>query len=83
MASFVGTKEEFKRYVGPMLRNLVQQLTKKHKMEIGKCEHCGTVENLEAAHKHGKDRGSLILKQACLYLFKCTYNMKIALLSSC
>lgn len=60
MASFVGTKEEFKRYVGPMFRNLVQQLTKKHKMEIGKCEHCGTVENLEAAHKHGKDRGSLI-----------------------
>lgn len=60
MASFVGTKEEFKRYVGPMLRNLVQQLTKKHKMEIGKCEHCGTSENLEAAHKHGKDRGSLI-----------------------
>src|SRR3989304_4930159 len=60
MASFVGTKEEFKRYVGPMLRNLVQQLTKKHKMEIGKCEHCGTSKNLEAAHKHGKDRGSLI-----------------------
>ena len=60
MASFVGTKEEFKRYVGPMLRNLVQQLTKKHKMEIGKCEHCGTSENLEAAHKHGKDRGFLI-----------------------
>ena len=43
-----------------MLRNLVQQLTKKHKMEIGKCEHCGKSENLEAAHKHGKDRGSLI-----------------------
>jgi len=60
MASFVGTKEEFKKYVGPMLRNLVQQLTKKHKMEIGKCEHCGTSENLEAAHKQGKDRGALI-----------------------
>ena len=62
MASFVGTKEEFKRYVGPMLRNLVQQLTRKHKMEVGQCEHCGTTEMLEAAHIHGKDRGALIDK---------------------
>ena len=60
MASFIGTKEEFKRYIGPMLRNLVQQLTKKHKIEVGRCEHCGISENLEAAHKHGKDRCSLI-----------------------
>ena len=62
MASFVGTKEEFKRYIGPMLRNLVQQLTRKHKMEVGCCEHCQTTENLEAAHVHGKDRGALIDK---------------------
>lgn len=45
-----------------MLRNLVQQLTKKHKMEVGCCEHCKTTENLEAAHVHGKDRGALIDK---------------------
>lgn len=62
MASFVGTKEEFKRYIGPMLRNLVQQLTRKHKMEVGQCEHCQTTENLESAHVHGKDRGALIDK---------------------
>lgn len=62
MASFVGTKEEFKRYVGPMLRNLVQQLTRKHKLEVGQCEHCGTTETLEAAHIHGKDRGTIIDK---------------------
>ncbi len=62
MASFVGTKKEFKRYVGPMLRNLVQQLTRKHKMEIGQCKHCGATEMLEAAHVHGKDRGALIDK---------------------
>jgi 5-methylcytosine-specific restriction endonuclease McrA len=60
MASFVGTKEEFKRYIGPMLRNLVQQLTRKYKSEVGKCEHCGSVESLEAAHVHGKDRNALI-----------------------
>lgn len=62
MASFVGTTEEFKRYIGPMLRNLVQQLTKKHKFEVGKCEHCSTSETLEAAHVHGKDRGTIIDK---------------------
>ena len=62
MASFVGTKVEFKRYVGPMLRNLVQQLTRKHKLKVGRCEHCGTTEMLEAAHVHGKDRGTIIDK---------------------
>lgn len=62
MASFVGTKKEFKRYLGAMLRNLVQQLTKKHKMEIGCCEHCQATNNLEAAHVHGKDRGAIIDK---------------------
>ena len=60
MASFVGTKEEFKRYVGPMLRNLVQQLTRKHRKKVGRCEHCGTTEMLEAAHVHGKERGTII-----------------------
>jgi len=62
MASFVGTKEEFKRYIGPRLRNLVQQLTKKHKMDIGHCEHCKSTESLEAAHVHGKNRVALIDK---------------------
>ncbi len=57
MASFVGTNEEFKRYIGPMLRNLVQRLTKKYKSEIGCCQHCGATDSLEAAHVHGKDRG--------------------------
>jgi 5-methylcytosine-specific restriction endonuclease McrA len=60
MASFIGTKKEFKRYIGPMLRNLVQQLTKKHKSKIGQCQHCGAPDSLEAAHLHGRDRGEII-----------------------
>jgi hypothetical protein len=60
MPSFIGSKEEFKRYVGPLLRNLVQQLTKKHKAEIGRCQHCGSAESLEAAHIRGRDRGEII-----------------------
>ncbi len=60
MASFIGTREEFKRYIGPMLRNLVQQITRHYKKSIGKCEHCGSTTNLESAHKHGRERGELI-----------------------
>lgn len=60
MASFVGSKEEFNRYIGPRLRNLVQQITRKRKMEIGRCEHCGHTESLEAAHIHGRNRSAII-----------------------
>ena len=60
MASFIGTNKEFRRYIGPRLRNLVQQFTKKHKAEISACEHCTIKENLESAHVHGRDRNEII-----------------------
>ena len=60
MASFVGTIEEFRRYVGPRLRNLVQQITRKHKNEVGACEHCGSTKTLESAHVKGRDRNKII-----------------------
>jgi len=60
MASFIGTKEDFNRYIGPFLRNLVQQITRKYKNEVGCCQHCGSNESLEAAHIHGRERGSII-----------------------
>jgi len=60
MASFIGTNKEFRRYIGPHLRNLVQQITKNHKATVGACEHCGTKDNLESAHVEGRDRNQLI-----------------------
>ena len=60
MASFTGTKEEFHRHIGPRLRNIVQQITKKRKTEISVCEHCGAEEELEAAHVKGKERKDII-----------------------
>lgn len=60
MASFVGTNKEFRRYIGPRLRNLVQQFTKNHKAKVSACEHCGSKENLESAHVHGRDRNEII-----------------------
>ena len=62
MASFVGTEEDFKRYIGPRVRNLVQQITRAYKKDIGECEHCNTKTGLDAAHVQGKDRNTLILR---------------------
>jgi hypothetical protein len=58
--TFTGTSREFKRYVGPRLRNFVQMITKKHKATVGACEHCGGGENLESAHVKGRDRNQII-----------------------
>lgn len=43
-----------------MLRNLVQQITRNYRIEIGNCQHCGTKESLEAAHVHGRNRNDII-----------------------
>lgn len=60
MAIFKGSRTEFKRFIGPHLRNVVNQITKKHKREVGNCEHCGAGGELQAAHVHGKDRIQII-----------------------
>lgn len=60
MASFVGTNAEFRRFIGPRLRNLIQQITKKHKIAVSACEHCASVNNLESAHVHGRGRNEII-----------------------
>lgn len=60
MASFIGTNKEFRRYIGPRLRNLVQQITRDHKAEVANCEHCGVTEHLESAHVEERGRNELI-----------------------
>lgn len=60
MPIFTGTSGEFKRYVGPCLRNFVQMFTKKLKATVGACEHCGSGENLESAHIQGRGRNQII-----------------------
>src|SRR5688572_1388085 len=60
MASFIGTRKEFKRYIGPRLRNLVNLLTKKHRIGVANCNHCGTKERLESAHVRGRERNQII-----------------------
>ena len=35
-------------------------ITKKQRAVVGACEHCGSAENLESAHVHGRDRIQII-----------------------
>jgi hypothetical protein len=60
MGLFTGTTKEFKRYIGPHLRNVVQQITRRQKAAVGACEHCGAGGELDAAHVHGHDRTEII-----------------------
>ena len=60
MATFTGTSEEFNRYIGPRLKNVVNAITKKHKATVGACEHCGSSGTLEAAHVAGRERTEII-----------------------
>jgi hypothetical protein len=60
MSRFTGTTREFKRYIGPHLRNVVQQITRRQKVAVGACEHCGADGELDAAHVHGRDRIDII-----------------------
>ena len=60
MASFTGTAEEFHRFIGPRIRNVIQARTKRHKRTLAACQECGAAGELEAAHRQGRGRRSVI-----------------------
>lgn len=61
MASFIGTFDEFIKYINPRAKNVVNSITRNYKSEKGKCEHCGSTANtLEAAHVTGRERPKII-----------------------
>lgn len=58
---YLGTKDGFKKYFGPYLRNLVKSFTKSSKNCFGNvCEHCHRETTLEAAHVRGRERPQII-----------------------
>ncbi|WP_460607711.1 hypothetical protein [Hymenobacter terrigena] len=91
MAKFVGTIEEFKRYMGPFVRNLVQSVSKPWKMEANNqcegvpeepCEFRGE-QQLEAAHVSTLSRAqiveevfNLLAKNGCLDLFEAEQELR-------
>ncbi len=61
MASFIGTFDEFIKYINPRVKNVVNSISRAHKQTIGRCEHCD-IHNavLEAAHVTGRERPVII-----------------------
>ena len=62
MAVLICTLQEFYDYIGPKIRNDVATITKQKKNELGLiCEECkNKVNELDAAHKHGRSRKDII-----------------------
>jgi hypothetical protein len=64
MATFEGNFKDFVNFIGPMSRNIVCNLARKHKTHTS-CSHpagCNKRTNLEAAHVHGKGRVEIMAK---------------------
>jgi len=62
MASFVGSNNEFRKYLGIFVNDLVVKLARLYKAEVGKCQHCGSLKDLEVSQIYGKDVSNLIDK---------------------
>lgn len=63
MAIFEGTIQEFHHFLGPRMRNAVNALTRKCRIEKqGICEECGQKRELHSAHIHGEERRTIIEK---------------------
>ena len=60
---FVGTLNEFNKFVGPFFRNQVQQFAKKERTDRkGICEYCHNSHVLASAHRKGEERPEIIKK---------------------
>lgn len=61
MARFVGTVQDYHHFIGPRIRNVVNQAAAPaRKRHNGICEFCGTKAELQSAHVHGRERRQLI-----------------------
>jgi hypothetical protein len=63
MARFIGTVDDYEKYIGPRIRNIVNTLTKGERdKRQGICEFCKEKSELQSAHRHGKERKTLIFE---------------------
>lgn len=61
MATFTGTTKEFHDFIGPRIRNVINNFTRKSRLSRnGVCEFCGQKAELQSAHVHGRDRRTII-----------------------
>ncbi len=61
MAKLICSIEEYHKFIGPRIRNVIQAMTKGKKRELNHiCQHCKKEKELEAAHIKGKARKKII-----------------------
>jgi len=61
VAQFIGTVQDFHHYIGPRIRNVINQAAAPHRKSLGGiCQECGVKAELQSAHVHGRDRRMLI-----------------------
>jgi hypothetical protein len=78
MATFEGTIQEFHAYLGPRIRNKINNLTRGHRLQRrGKCDDCGEVKELHSAHLHGHDRRIIIEDILSQYEYNGKINLDI------
>lgn len=79
MAIFIGTEQEFNKFMGPRVRNRINALARTAKLARGLvCEHCGRkVDELEAAHIHGRDRKTIVHEILGSYLDGKAYRVDL------
>ena len=64
MSKFVGTFEDFNKFINPFTRNLVANISRKEKKHRT-CSHCKNRTKLEAAHLKGKERPVIVANIIC------------------
>lgn len=61
MAIFEGTIQEFHHFIGPRIRNAINNFTRSHRKNLnGICEDCGLEKELHSAHIHGSGRRTIV-----------------------
>lgn len=61
VARFIGTVQDYHHFVGPRIRNVVNQAAAPARRSHGGiCEFCGKSAELQSAHVHGRERRGLI-----------------------
>jgi hypothetical protein len=80
LAELTCTIKEYKKYIGPRIRNIVQSKTKKTKKELSsKCQICGEKAELHAAHIKGMSRNDIIENVLSKYYLPGEITIKIDL----
>lgn len=61
MAIFDGSTQEFHHFIGPRIRNAINNFTRNYRKKLnGICEECGQKKELHSAHVHGRERRTII-----------------------